>query len=129
MWNWLHVRLQGNYCMHGYTINIEKHSCTISDPLCFWLLCYSVRLWKVPVATLMESDDGSDNSSQVNAFQAFCSFPCMNLVPDCLTNWVLLFSAIGCSCLEECILVCYLASLYLQDDQLKDIMISLFVFL
>ncbi|KAK4368967.1 hypothetical protein RND71_012759 [Anisodus tanguticus] len=29
-----------------------------------WDLATSVRLWKVPIATLMESDDGSDNSSQ-----------------------------------------------------------------
>lgn len=30
--------------------------------------CFSVRLWNVPVSTIMESDDSSDNSAKVRAF-------------------------------------------------------------
>lgn len=38
----------------GYNLNLQIE-----------LFLFSVRLWNVPVATLTDSDDSSDNSSEV----------------------------------------------------------------
>ena len=70
--------------------------------------CFSVRLWNVPVATISDSDDSSDNSMKVWVLVLLVTCALNEYSVAFLPSWtnsIDTFSAIGGSRLEKCILV------------------------